>query len=78
MMYGPSEVAGAIDLLWLFEDNVREPKAALASEIRHRMDGLGLTPKGKRDLRWRVASSVAIEAESTPARGATVTRLRAV
>lgn len=25
-----------------------------ASEIRLRMDALGLTPKGKRDLRWRL------------------------
>lgn len=29
------------------------------SEIRLRMDGLGLTPKGKRDLRWRVPTDPA-------------------
>lgn len=28
------------------------------NEIRLRMDGLGLTPKGKRDLRWRVGGAV--------------------
>ena len=29
-----------------------------ASEVRLRMDALGLTPKGKRDLRWRIKSEV--------------------
>lgn len=52
--YGPAEVAAAVELAWLFEEYVRESTGKLASEVRQRMDGLGLTPKGKRDLRWRV------------------------
>jgi len=31
-------------------------RMALAAEVRQRMDILGLTQKGKRDLRWRVPS----------------------
>ncbi len=35
----------------------------IASEMRLRMDGLGLTQKGKRDLRWRI---VEVEEEVEP------------
>lgn len=58
-VYGPAEVAAAVDLAWLFEQYVRGEPAAKAAEVRLRMDGLGLTPKGKRDLRWRVAEESA-------------------
>jgi hypothetical protein len=53
-LFGAGEIEQAIDLGYLFEENVREPKGALATEARLRLDGLGLTPKGKRDLRLRV------------------------
>ncbi len=53
-MYGPAEVAAAIELAYLFDDFVVYGPASAAPELRLRMDGLGLTPKGKRDLRWRV------------------------
>ena len=51
--FGPSEIAAALDLAYLFETYVRG-ETKLAPEIRLRLDGLGLTPKGKRDLRIRV------------------------
>ena len=47
----PSDVDYAIDTIYLH--NAMTEKSA--SEVRLRMDSLGLTPKGKRDLRWRVA-----------------------
>jgi hypothetical protein len=46
-----------------------------AAEVRVRMDGLGLTPKGKRDLRWRVAER---QAEPERPKLAEVRRPRAV
>ncbi len=48
--WSPSDVAHAWDTIELH--NVMTPSSA--NEVRLRMDGLGLTPKGKRDLRWRV------------------------
>lgn len=77
-MYGPAELAAAIELAWLFEEAVRGKEKQ--SEVRLRMDGLGLTPKGKRDLRWRPPSERA-EPDAAPddaAPTATVHRLRAV
>jgi hypothetical protein len=54
--YTSGDVAAAIELAWLFEDCVRSPTSRLASEIRLRTDGLGLSAKGKRDLRWRASA----------------------
>jgi hypothetical protein len=45
----------ALDTLRLIDLNEREPRSSFAGEIRLRMGGLGLTPKGKRNLRWRMA-----------------------
>lgn len=56
--YGPADVAYALDTIRLHA--VMTP--ATASEVRLRMDALGLTPKGKRDLRWRIGA-----AEQAPA-----------
>jgi hypothetical protein len=70
-MYGPAEVQLAVDLAYVYEQWVGEPTAALAAEIRQRQDGLGLSPKGKQDRRWRV-SAVVVE----PEREAEVTELR--
>jgi hypothetical protein len=48
--YTPAEIAYALDTIWLYN----QMTASTASEVRLRMDGLGLTPKGKKDLRYRV------------------------
>jgi hypothetical protein len=71
--FGPAEIAAAVELAYVMEAHVRgEEKAA---EVRLRMDGLGLTPKGKRDLRWRVAEK---PAEPERPKLAELRRLRAV
>lgn len=57
-MYGPAEIQLATDLAYVYEQWVLEPTAALAAEIRQRQDGLGLSPKGKQDRRWRVTAPV--------------------
>lgn len=51
--FGEADIASALDLAHLHNAWSRG-EMRLAPEIRLRMDGLGLTPKGKRDLRWRV------------------------
>jgi hypothetical protein len=58
--YSVSDVAYALDTIRLHAAMT----PASANEVRLRMDALGLTPKGKRDLRWRVA----VAEESTPLR----------
>lgn len=70
--WSPADVSYALDAILLYE--VMSPSGA--NEVRLRMDGLGLTPKGKRDLRWRVVAEPA-EGERV-AGGANVRRLRAV
>ena len=47
--YGPSDLFAVRELARLISDD-----ETAAAELRLRMDGLGLTPKGKRDLRWRL------------------------
>ena len=49
--YGEADM-GAIELLAVEWDGLQ------ANEQRLRMDSLGLTPKGKRDLRWRTPNEV--------------------
>lgn len=68
--WGPAEIAFAIETLYLIDQLSRRTSATLAAEIRQRMDGLGLTPKGKRDLRWRVPEQTEAEVVelSTPQR----------
>jgi hypothetical protein len=54
--YGPADVAVTIELGMVYahlKDN----------EQRLRMDGLALTPKGKRDLRWRTQAEQDTRAE---------------
>jgi hypothetical protein len=51
--WSPSDVAYALDAILLYDGMT----ASNANEVRLRMDGLGLTPKGKRDLRWRVGGA---------------------
>lgn len=53
--YGPDEVAMAVELAYLFEAMVENTDYKSAGEVRQWMDRLGLTLKGKRDLRLRLA-----------------------
>jgi len=56
--------------LW---QKVEDGNLRLASEVRLRMDGLGLSPKGKRDLRLRVideSPAVVLEVVTTDRRAA--------
>ena len=56
-LWSPADRAFALDTLILHN----EMTASGASEIRLRMDSLGLTPKGKRDLRWRIVGEAPAE-----------------
>jgi len=53
-LYGPADIQHALDLAHIHQAWVEAPTAALASEIRQRLDVLGLSPKGRQDRRWRV------------------------
>jgi hypothetical protein len=59
--WGPAEHAAAVELIYLHAEWTVFGPASLAAEIRLRSDGLGLTLKGKRDLRLRVVEEVAVE-----------------
>jgi hypothetical protein len=50
--YGKADIAAVVELGRQYDD-------LAPNEQRLRMDGLGLTPKGKRDLRWRTPAEVA-------------------
>lgn len=50
--YSVSDIAYAIDTIRLHA----EMTPSTANEVRLRMDALGLTPKGKRDNRWRIVA----------------------
>lgn len=69
--WSPSDVAFAVETIMLRN----EKGLAAANEVRLRMDSLGLTPKGKRDLRWRLPKAEPEVAEVKPMPGR---RLRAV
>lgn len=74
-LWTPADVSFARDTLWLYE----MMKASTASEIRLREDALGLTPKGKRDLRWRAPSdpvAAPTSAARKPAAGSSRRRSR--
>lgn len=60
--YGPAEIAMAVELAYLFEAMVTDTDYKSAAEVRQWLDRLGLTLKGKRDLRLRTAT-----VETTPA-----------
>jgi len=67
--YGEADVA-SITLLAVKWDDLQP------NEQRLRMDSLGLTPKGKRDLRWRTPNEVKTIKKAEEK--ANVTKLRAV
>lgn len=68
--WSPADVAYAGDTIRLHNDWLRSQMG----ELRQRMDALGLTPKGKKDLRWRIVDETVRREE--PA--STVRRLKAV
>lgn len=68
-LFGPAEVAVAIHTAYLLDELVVDGTASLATQVRLHMDGLGLTLKGKRDLRIRVVSEV-VEDLEVPVPGA--------
>jgi hypothetical protein len=55
--YSPSDINFAQQTILIHAYFTWEPKK-WASELRDRMDRLGLTPKGKRDLRYRLPQYV--------------------
>ena len=69
--YGAADVAALWELACEFE-------SLKPNEQRLRMDGFGLTPKGKRDLRWRTPSETAAQTGGSVPKLAEVRRLRAV
>jgi hypothetical protein len=85
-MYGPAEKAAIVELAYLTDEFVTggDPgfkfQRVTPAELRQRMDGLGLTAKGKRDLRWRTVAETAAAAAGpcAPALVAQVRPLRAV
>jgi hypothetical protein len=77
--WSPAHIAFATDTLVLVELNEREPSSSLVSEIRLRLTDLGLTPKGRRNLRWRNAPAEVVEhPTATGHSAARRRRLRAV
>lgn len=77
-MYGPAEVQLTVDLAYVYEQWVKDGTAALAAELRQRQDGLGLSPKGKQDRRWRVGAEVEAQEIAATKVVPAVRRLRAV
>lgn len=82
--FGPSEVAGAVELARLHDEfeSGGDPELKFQrvspSELRLRMDGLGLTLKGKRDLRVRLAPAAEVADVAAEQPLADVRRLHAV
>jgi hypothetical protein len=79
--YTAADIAACVELAYLMEGMVRGEEKP--SEVRLRMDGLGLTAKGKRDLRWRPPAYLDAvpdtdDSETAPAPLAQVRPLRAV
>jgi hypothetical protein len=46
-----------VELAYLYDSAIRHDVPARWAEVRHRQDGLGLTPTGKRTLRLRLAEN---------------------
>ncbi len=59
-IYGKAEIGQAVHVAYLFEDAVRSHRMpSMWAEVRQWLDRLGLTMKGKRDLRLRLADTTA-------------------
>lgn len=61
-LYSPADVSYALDTIFLHAMQTN----STANEVRLRMDGLGLTPKGRQDRRVRVADD-GLAAAAAPA-----------
>jgi hypothetical protein len=72
----PADVGFAVDTLYLVDECALKPRAPLAAEVRLRMDALGLTPKGRRYLRWRIAEPAEVVDHPSAAGGRTRARRR--
>ena len=69
--WSPADRAYAMDTILIHQMVFGLDDAARANELRLRMDSLGLTPKGKRDLRYRIADADDdSDAGQPPAKGA--------
>lgn len=55
-VYSAADVAFALDTIRLYNEGM---SASMAKEVRMRMTDLGLTPEGKRKLRYRVGETEA-------------------
>lgn len=76
--YGTDEIAMAVELAYIYEIAVRDPKPPRLAEVRQWMDRLGFTMKGKRDLRLRLAASDAKDTGRTKSTGTGPAPLRLV
>jgi hypothetical protein len=56
-LYGPSEIAMAVELAYLHALAVSEKTSSHWAEVRQWADRLMLTPKGKRDARVRLVEA---------------------
>ena len=72
--YSVADIQAAIDLAYTYELWVKFPDTYKA-EMRQMQDRLGLNPKGKRDLRWRVSGPAEVVDMPAPKKQR---RLRAV
>ena len=72
-----AQEAEVVELLALTDDFWRGATAR-ANEMRLRADGLGLTQKGKRDLRWRVIVPEAAQVDQPKPAAARRARLKVV
>lgn len=71
--WSPADIAYALETIRL---HAFDEKGKYVNEVRLRMDGLGLTPKGKRDLRWRIARVSSEPAQRSTSRKASSRRAR--
>jgi hypothetical protein len=55
--YTPADIGYALETIRVADAYHQGGPVSLIGELRLRMDGLGLTPKGKRNLRWRIPDS---------------------
>ena len=69
LVWTPAERDAVFQLAWLHH-LLERGEISRASEVRLRMDGLGLTPKGKRDLRMRVVEPAVADEVRKKAAGA--------
>lgn len=54
-LYGPADRAFLLDLAFVHAHAITSGRVTALAEVRLRIDALGLSPKGRRDLRWRAA-----------------------